>query len=263
MFIGLNRGLGGGFAPYCAAHQSQLYKVPPAVSSQAAVLTEPLAVALQTLYDNPPRNSDKILVLGGGVIGNLIVQASRVLAPECRISVVEPSPYAAQMVHRHGADDLIPTKDIFPYSAQITGARNYKPLLGMEIPMGGFDRVYDTVASATTLNLALRLLTTMGTLSIVGIGGDVKLDLTPLWLKLQTVKGVYAYGVVDHHGTKRHVFEIALELLAQNRIDAAVLVTHKFELKDYKTMLAVNFNKAKYQALKTVVAFEPDRERMP
>ena len=256
MFIGITNGLAGGFAPRLVAHQSQVYRVPPELSSEAAALTEPLAVALQTLYDNRPTDTDKILIIGGGVIGNLIVQTAKVLAPHCRIAVIEPAAHAAQLAQRHGADDLFATTGVFAKTAQVTGARIYKPMLGMEIPMGGFDRVYDTVASAATLNMALRVLTTMGTLSIVGIGGDVKLDLTPLWLKLQTVKGVYAYGAVSQNGATRHMFEIALELMALNRIDTASLVSHKFALTDYKKMLAVNVNKNKYQAIKTLVAFK-------
>ena len=255
MFTGINHGVVGGFAPYLVAHRSQLYRVPDQIPSQAAVMTEPLAVALQTLFDNRPEDTDKILVVGGGVIGNLIVQAARVLTPRCHISVVEPSPFAAELIQQLGADEIISTKDIFPQTASITGARIYKPLLGMEIPMGGFDRVYDTVGHAATLNMSLRVLTTMGTLSIVGIGGDVKLDLTPLWLKLQTVKGVYAYGMATHNGTRRHVFDIALDLMRKDHINAAKLVTHEFALADFQDMLSVNLNKSKHRAIKTVVAF--------
>jgi threonine dehydrogenase-like Zn-dependent dehydrogenase len=95
----------------------------------------------------------------------------------------------------------------------------------------------------------------MGVLSVVGIGGDVKLDLTPLWLKLQTVKGVYAYGLVDHNGERRHVFDIALDLISRGKIAAAALVTHRFRLDDYRRMIAVNMNKGRYKAVKTIVVF--------
>jgi len=125
----------------------------------------------------------------------------------------------------------------------------------MEIPMGGFNRIYDTVGISSTLNLSMRLLAAMGTLSVVGIGGDVKLDLTPLWLKLQTIKGVYAYGDVEFEGKKQHVFEIAMNLMKNGKIRAEHLVTHKFALEEYEQMIEVNLNKSKNQAMKTVIAF--------
>lgn len=255
MFTGINSGVNGGFAPYFTAHKSQLFQVPHGLSAESAVMTEPVSVSLQTVFDNMPAGGERVLIIGGGVIGNLIVQSLRVLVPGCHISVIEPSAYAGEKVLDAGADELIPIKKVFIHTVRITGARVYKPLLGMDITMGGFHRVYDTVASAFTLNLSMRLMNTMGTLSIVGIGGDVKLDLTPMWLKLQTVKGVYAYGIVNYKGEKRHAFDIALEMMKLNKIKAESLVTHKFPLEDYGQMIHVNSNKGKYRALKTVVSF--------
>jgi len=121
--------------------------------------------------------------------------------------------------------------------------------------MGGFHRIYDTVAHASTLNLALRLMTAMGTLSVVGIGGDVKLDLTPLWLKLQKIQGVYAYGAVEFDGKIQHVFDIALDMMHRKDIQAEHLVSHQFSLTDYRRMIEVNLHKEQHGAMKTVIAF--------
>jgi len=255
MFTGINSGINGGFAPYLVAHKSQLFRVPDGLPMESAVMTEPLAVALQALFDNLPTDNENILVIGGGVIGNLIIQSARALVPSCRIFVMEPSSHAAALALTSGADEVIPAKQVFSHTARITGAKVYKPLLGMDIPMGGFSRIYDTVAAKSTLNLSLRLLAGMGSLSIVGIGGDVKLDLTPLWLKLQTVKGVYAYGEVAYNGKKQQVFDIALQLMKEGRIKTDILVTHRFSLTDYLKMIEVNLDKAKHQAMKTVVSF--------
>jgi threonine dehydrogenase-like Zn-dependent dehydrogenase len=256
MFLGINSGAGGGFAPYLVAHRSQLYKVPEGMSQKSAVMTEPVAVALQTLFDNMPIAGENVLVIGSGVIGNLVIQSIRALVPGCTISVIEPSSFASSLAKKAGADDVIPSSDIFNQTTRITGARFYKPLIGMEIPMGGFDRVYDTVGISSTLNLGIRLTTAMGTLSVVGIGGDAKLDLTPLWLKIQTIKGVYAYGHVEFNGERQHVFEIALDIMRAGKIQADTLITHEFGLEDYRHMIEVNLNKEENQVMKTVVAFK-------
>jgi (R,R)-butanediol dehydrogenase / meso-butanediol dehydrogenase / diacetyl reductase len=123
------------------------------------------------------------------------------------------------------------------------------------MPMGGFHRVYDTIGNSKTLNTCMRVLGSMGVLSVVGIGKDVKLDLTPLWLKLQTIKGVFAYGRVDYQGEKKHVFEVALDLMDKKKISADILVTHRFSLEKYREMIAVNMNKGKHRAIKTIVIF--------
>ncbi len=255
MFLGITKGVNGGFAPYLVAHRSQLFKIPHGLSPKSAVMTEPLAVALQTLFDNMPKPGEKVLLIGGGVIGNLIIQSIHHLVPDCGVYAIEPSPSAANLAKKAGAIEAIPSKDLFSGTSRVTGARMYKPMIGMEISMGGFDRVYDTVGISRTLNLSMRLMKTMGTLSVVGIGGDVKLDLTPLWLKLQTIKGVYAYGYAAHGGERRHVFEIALDLMKKGAINAGELVTHEFRLEDYDQMIEANLNKEEHRAMKTVVAF--------
>ena len=208
------------------------------------------------MFDNIPATGDRVLVIGGGVIGNLIIQSLRILSPDCHISAIEPSSHAADLALKLGAQQIIPWKSVFEHSASITGAKVYKPMLGSEISMGGFNRIYDTVGNSSTLNTSLRLLAALGTLSVVGIGKEVKLDLTPLWLKLQTVKGVYGYGLVAHDGKVRHVFDVALELMATGRVNAETLVTHKFQLNDYLEMVNVNMNKGRYKAVKTLVSFK-------
>ena len=202
-----------------------------------------------------PNEGEKALVVGGGVIGNLIVQSIRALVPGCSISVIEPSSFAAEFAMKVGADEIILSKDVFEETARITGAKFYKPMLGMEVAMGGFNRIYDAVGHSSTLNLSMRLLSAMGTLSVVGIGGDVKLDLTPLWLKLQKIQGVYAYGMVTYNGKYRHVFDIALEMMARTDIQADILVTHKFDIAEYRRMIEVNMNKEKHRAVTTVMVF--------
>jgi len=255
MFSGINKDINGGFAPLMVAHKSQLFKIPDGMPPETAVMTEPVSVALQAVLDNMPEENEKILVIGAGVIGNLVIQSVRALVPGCSISVIEPSSFAADLAKKRGADEMIPFKEAFKQTTRITGAKVYKPMIGMEIAMGGFDRIFDTVAAKSTLNLSMRLLAGMGTLSIVGIGGDVKLDLTPLWLKLQTIKGVYGYGYSELNGKKQHVFEIALDLMQQGKIRAENLVTHKFAIEDYEQMIEVNLNKGQHKALKTVVSF--------
>jgi D-arabinose 1-dehydrogenase-like Zn-dependent alcohol dehydrogenase len=49
MFIGICKDINGGFAEYCVAHKSQVYRVPAGVSPESATLVEPPAVGLQAV----------------------------------------------------------------------------------------------------------------------------------------------------------------------------------------------------------------------
>jgi (R,R)-butanediol dehydrogenase/meso-butanediol dehydrogenase/diacetyl reductase len=255
MLAGLCRDIGGGFAPYLVAHKDQIFKLPGEVSPKEGAMIEPVAVAIQAVIDNMPGEEDKVLVIGGGVIGNLIVQVIRAFDIGCSITVAEPSKFHAELTSKAGADHLITDGDILHNTESITGARAYKPMLGKVILMGGFSKIYNTVASTETLDASMRALRTGGVLSVVGIGKDVMTDLTPLWLKLQTIKGVYCYGYTDINGKRRHIFEIAIDYVKKRKIHIELLVTHTFAIEDYRKMIEINLNKKKHRAVKTVVCF--------
>lgn len=254
MFMGLCKDASGGFAEYLLAHRSQVFPVPKGVSLEAATLTEPLSVALQTVLDNRPLDGEKALVVGGGVIGTMIVKAIRGLGIGCRISVIEPSPFAAEFVRKSGADDVSggPINDA---AIRAAGARAYKPMLGPAILQGGFDRVYDTVGHSSTLQSSLIATAACGTVSLVGIGKQVKFDPTPLWLKLQTLKGVYAYGYHGSGKDRKHVFEIALDLMKRKKVSVEDMLTHTFPIEQYRDMIEMNMAKGKNRAIKTAIRF--------
>ncbi len=255
MFAGICRDIGGGFASYVVAHKDQVYRLPEELSPREGAMIEPFACALQAVLDNMPDKEDRVLIIGGGVIGSLIVQSIRAFDINCSITVAEPSQFHAELTSGAGADHLITDGDILHRTEGITGARAYKPMLGRDILMGGFSKIFDVVGSADTLNISMRALRTGGVLSVMGIGRDVKLDLTPLWLKLQTIKGVYIYGYTDVNNERKHVFEMAIDFAKQKKVALESMVTHTFRIEDYKEMIEVNLNKPKHKAVKTVVSF--------
>lgn len=255
MFTGICHDIGGGFAPYLVAHKTQIFKLPGRVSYESGAMIEPLGVALQAVLDNRPDKDDKVLIIGGGVIGSLIVQSIRALDIGCNITVSEPSRFHAEFALKKGADNIITDGDIFGHTLEITGASAYQPMMGKDILMGGFEKVFDTVGRSETLNNSMRIMATGGVLSVVGIGNNVKLDPTPLWLKLQTVKGVFAYGYNTVNGERKHTFEIAIDLVETGKVSLDGILTHKFPLNRYKEMIEVNMDKGKNRAIKTMISF--------
>jgi len=255
MFIGICRDTGGGFGEYFVAHETQVFRLPEAVPLEVGALVEPLGVALQAIWDNRPEDGQQVLIIGGGVIGSLLVHAIRALEIDCRVTVVDPAPQAQKLCRRAGADNVIAGIDTYTRTAAITGAACYRPMMGKPILMGGFDRIFDVVGNSGTLNSAMRCLTAGGRISVVGIGHDVKLDLTPLWLKYQSLQGVFGHCRVPVNGTSRHVCEVALDLLASGRVDIAHMITHTFPFGAFEKMLAVNRNKKAHGAVKTMMVF--------
>ena len=255
MIIGLCTSTAGGFASRFVAHKSQVFKLPESFSPQQGALIEPLTVGLQAVYSNRPQSGEKVMIVGGGVIGTMVLKAIGGLDIDCDITVVDPSAFAADLARQAGADHVITSGNEIGDTVRLTGAGRYKPMMGPDILMGGFAKIYDTVGSSQTLNMAMRCLAAGGTLSQVGIWHDVKLDLTPLWLKQQTLKGVYGCGYADYNGKNLHMFEIALDLVDKGNVTLDGMVSHTFSLDNFDKMIEVNLAKEKHEAIKTAVSF--------
>jgi threonine dehydrogenase-like Zn-dependent dehydrogenase len=255
MIIGLCRDTGGGFGPYFVAHQSQVFKLPSETTPEAGVLIEPFSVGLQAVYSNMPETGDNVLIIGGGVIGSMVIKAMRALNLDCNVAVADPSAFAAELARKAGADSVIIDKNFQAAAVRLTGAVRHTPMMGADLLMGGFDRIYDTVGSPKTLNTAMRCLRAGGTLSQVGIWHDVKLDLTPLWLKQQTLKGVYGCGYATYKDAWMHMFDIGLDMVREGKVELDGMITHRFELDNFEKMIEVNLSKEKHQAVKTAVSF--------
>ncbi|MGC9324363.1 MAG: zinc-dependent alcohol dehydrogenase [Desulfomonilia bacterium] len=255
MFTGICRDTSAGFADYLVAHRSQVFTLPPEVSPEAGAMIEPLAVALQAVLDNRPSPGEHVLVIGGGVIGSLVVQSLRALDIDCTITLSEPSPFHADLCRKFGADTVFLDGDILSHAVEITGAVRYTPMIGPDILMGGFAKIFDTVGSKETLNASLRSMAAGGVLSVVGIGHDIKLDLTPLWLKLQTIKGVFSSAFMPIDGEMKHVFGLAIDLAREKKVSLPEMVTHTYSLEQFPEMIETNLAKAKNHAVKTMVKF--------
>ena len=48
---------------------------------------------------------------------------------------------------------------------------------------------------------------------------------------------------------------MALDLIAKKKVRVDDMLTHRFRIEEYRTMIEVNLNKARHEAMKTAVEF--------
>ena len=77
--------LGAGFGDYFLAPEAQLVKVPDEITDDQAVMIEAAAVSLHAVLRRQPRDGEKILVFGGGVIGLNVIQFLKMINPRCKV----------------------------------------------------------------------------------------------------------------------------------------------------------------------------------
>ncbi|MFQ6001100.1 MAG: zinc-binding dehydrogenase [Anaerolineae bacterium] len=258
LLTGLCRDTGGSWSPYLVAHASQLFKVPPEVNDENGLLVEPFAVALHAVLRNYPQDEDMVLIIGAGAIGICIVAALRSLGSKTRVIVLAKYPFQEEVVKRYGADQVIHLRqDYYQELAPALGATLHRPLLGKPVVVGGADIVYDCVGDGTSLDDGLRFTRSGGKMVLVGLAAMPKgVDWTPIWLNETEIKGSWIYGTELYQGKEIRTFQLALDLMAEGKVELAPLVTHKFQLDDYQRALAAVANKGRSEVVKAVFAFE-------
>ncbi len=245
--------IGGGFSDTFITPASTLLHVPADLSDEHATLIEPAAVAIHAASRRPAHPGERVLVLGCGVIGFLLIQAIRALQPACEITALAQFEWQAELAKKYGAQYTILARDDgYAETARLTGARVYEKR-GNRMLLGGFDVVFDVVGIESTLNNALRWTRAGGAVVLVGVNlHRMKLDVTPVWYQEVNLIGAVGHDVVTWEGESLSTFELAMRWMQAGKLNCAGLVTHHFALDDYRRAFEVAADKRAHRSIKVV-----------
>jgi threonine dehydrogenase-like Zn-dependent dehydrogenase len=219
---------GGGWGPEMVVHERQLVEVPDDLTDEQAVLIEPMACAVHATegWD------DDTVIIGAGTLGlfTLAAIAHQYSRHQPRAILV-----AARYPHQHaiaraiaaagGIADITVTTP--PKLASMARLQSGSHLAGEQLT-GGFARVIDCVGSSESITQAMQVVAPGGEIDLVGMPGDVSLDLTSVWHREVALRGRYAY--------RRQDFDTAIEIV--RRFDLGRLVSATYRLDDHVDAIA-------------------------
>jgi len=216
-----------GMAEYMAVSEHLLNRF-DGMDYVTASLTEPLAVALNTVLHSEIPLGGNVVVYGPGPIGLMCVRVAR-LQGAAKVALVGYSAQSPREVARMnagaalGADYLIYAADNDP----VEKVRSIFP--------GGADRVIVT-SPPKTLPSAVKMTAFGGIVSFIGInlGGQstVELDVNELIFNKVTLRPTFA-----EPGIK---FPVSIRLLREGLVDASKLITHTFGFADAERIFRMN-----------------------
>lgn len=248
--------IGAGWSEEMLLHEQQLFRVPNALTDEQAVLLEPTAVALHAVLRHPPQAHDRVLIIGAGTIGLLMLQVVRALAPNAEISVLARHPFQVEKATRLGAAHIIYPQDSYLGVQKATDALLYHGLPGNTMMLGGYDVIYDTIGTKQTIHDGLRWARANATVVLVGLSLHMMhVDLTPIWYQEVTLIGTFGHGIENWPigaKTQRSTFSITAELMEQYILHSDELITHHFALNNYRDALLTAVDKGRTRAIKVV-----------
>lgn len=184
----------GAFAEYLVLPVENLHAVPDAVSTDAAVFTEPLAAALEIQQQHAVGPRDRVLVVGDGKLGQLVAQTLALTG--CRLVVTG----------RHDA------------KLRLLAARGIATRRDGAVEQGAFDVAVECTGNRDGFGIAQRALRARGTLVLKSTyAGALTLDASAIVVNELTLIG-----------SRCGPFAPALELLADGRVSVEALIHARY-----------------------------------
>lgn len=200
----------GAFAEYVTVRADQCHLLPPEMSDEVGAMMEPLAVALHAVKRAGSVSGKRVLVMGGGPIGLLVLMTARAFgaAPVALSDIVAARRQTALEL---GADVTLDpaAKDLADRVRGLTG--------------DGFEVILEASGARPALRQAFDLIRPGGTIVQIGTLGtdDVPVPANHLMLREIQFVGSFRYG---------NVFDEAIRLAASGRLKLQPLLTGVFPL---------------------------------
>jgi L-iditol 2-dehydrogenase len=191
----------GAFAEFVSVPARILHRLPEALPFEHAALVEALAVALHAVGRRTPAASDRVVVIGCGMIGLLIVQVLR--ARGCgNIAAVELDARRRTLASSLGATTVL---------ADVSALRDA-------------DHTFEVVGLAETVAAAVRSVRKGGAVTLVGnLSPDV-----PLPLQAVVSREITLYGSCASSGE----YPEAIRLMASGEVKVAPLISARAPLDE-------------------------------
>jgi threonine dehydrogenase-like Zn-dependent dehydrogenase len=234
MSLGFDSNVGGGWGESLVAHESMLYKVDK-MPSKRAVLAEPASITLHAAL-RWQRRGDRVVVIGPGTIGQLLVANLRMLHPDLDIIVLSPDDFGSAKAMEAGASRILPSgAQAIESLADSDGGRVLRPrMTKTPILEQGVDAVFDCVGSADTIDLGLHLLRSTGSFVLIGAAGKQPMDWSLVWNRRINVHGTYNFGPEPSLPSGQHTMAQVVEWLGDPKYRVDGIVTSVYDMEKWQ-----------------------------
>jgi threonine dehydrogenase-like Zn-dependent dehydrogenase len=260
--VGYNRQTGGSWSTLFTCHKSQIHPIPDSISDEQAILIDPLACSLHAVLANPPKEGEKILIFGAGMIAMGILIMLRALKFTNEITITTRHPFQSDLAKHYGANNIVHWRKnqdsaAMKKMADITGGRMLTSTGILHFLQGGFDRVYDCSGTITGMIDASRLIRPGGKLIVAGTPQLGLIDLTALWFRELEVIGVTGRAVETLTGESepRHNYEHVISMMSDGRIDASKIPIGFYRQHEFRKAIRELQNRRRTPTLKSVFDF--------
>lgn len=220
---------------YFVVDANKALALPADMSWEHGALIEPLAVAVHAVRRAGDVTGKKIVVLGGGPIGNLVAQTAKAMGA-AEVLISELSEYRLEVARKCGIKTVNAKNE------------NVQEAIIANFGKDRADIIFECIGITPTINQAIEYARKGSTIVVVGVFGD-----------LATVNMGY---VQDHELSllgsamyREEDYIKAIELVEEGLIEFDVLITHRVKFRDYAEAYDI-IDQQKDKAMKVMIEME-------
>ena len=209
--VGVTRS--GGFAEYVTVPERACYPIPDSLSDTQSAFIEPLACVVYALRRMRVNPADRVLIIGAGPMGLLLIQALRHSGASL-ITVLEKQEHRLQLAKGMGANSVVSA-----------GKDQDKEL--KEISSAGFDIVIDATGVPAVIQNAFNYIKPRGQFLQFGVAPmGAKIEIEPYAIFRYDWQIIGSFALC-------YTFQPAIDWLAHGVIDVEPLVSHTVPMAEF------------------------------
>jgi L-iditol 2-dehydrogenase len=222
--------LNGGFAEYSIVPDSQAFVLPKDYSLDYAAFAEPVSCCLRAIDNASIKSGETVVVVGGGTIGQLMVQLTKI-SGALKVILVEPVKFKRELGFKLGADYVLdPNEEKF--------IEHYNEITKIDT-----DVIIECVGNKEAVDLSLSLAGKGSRVVLFGLAPkDHFISVNLQYLLLNEIKIISSL-------LNPYTFNNSVELLTSGRLDIKPLISKQFSLREINSVFNNNSNIVKCQII--------------
>ena len=198
------------------------FPVPDALNDIAALMLEPLGVALHATDLARIRVGDRVAILGAGPIGLLLLQTVK-LAGAGEILIADPHPWRLQLAQKLGGIPFGGTRGACAESRSIVAAAHHRTRGTASLQCPEVDIAIEAAWGGEAIGQAVELARLGGRVVLVGIPSEDNCQFRHSPARRKGLTIVFSRRM-------KHTYPRAIRLVESGAVDVKRLITHRFPL---------------------------------
>lgn len=210
--VGLSLTNSGGLAEFLSCRSDMVKKLSDKVSFLEGTMVEPSAVSLHAINLANIKVGDKVLIIGGGIIGLMAAEFAK-LNGASYVALMETNMKRGKKAMKYGKVNEVlnaTNLDVIEKSIKKTN--------------GGFDKVIECCGNKYAVSEAIMTVKPGGTIVLVGVSlTEISIPVVASVMKEVNMQGAIAYN--------EHEFETVIKLIEKKIIDVSKYIDSKISLE--------------------------------